>query len=251
MPVLLSVNVGAPRTPWSDGSVTGIDKRPATGPVQVRAPGQKGTGGSGLVGDHIGNRTVHGGNDQAVYAYAVEDLRTWATDLGRDLPPGAFGENLTTEGIDVTGALIGERWQIGERTVLEVTTGRIPCANFARWLGEQRWVKRFTHRAIPGAYLRVIEPGHIQAGDPIVVIHRPDHGVTVGMTFRALTTERHLLPRLLAAADTLHAEAVATATKAVLRARGGQQPVVTDLPEGADLGEPGGTQRPDVDRQAP
>jgi len=192
--------------------VTGIDKRPTEGPVEVRAPGPKGRGGSGLVGDRVCDLRHHGGDDQAVYAYAREDLDAWAVRLGRSLPDGAFGENLTTTGLDVTGALIGERWQIGAQVELEVATPRIPCRTFAGWLDERGWVKTFTARAVPGAYLRVTKPGFVEAGDPVTVVHRPGHDVTVGLAFRALTTEPHLLPRLLAA-DALPDEAKETARR--------------------------------------
>lgn len=108
-----------------------------------------------------------------------------------------FGENLTTEGLEVNGALIGERWQLGSSLVLQVTVPRIPCRTFAGWLGERGWVKRFTQRALPGAYLRVLTPGAVRAGDPVRVLHRPAHGVTVATVFRALTLEPELLPLLL------------------------------------------------------
>ena len=196
---LLSVNLGS-------GVVTGIDKRPVTGPVEVRAPGPKGTGGSGLIGDSVCDLRNHGGDDQAVHAYAREDLDDWAAELDRPLHNGVFGENLTTAGIDVTGALIGERWQIGADVVLEVTVPRIPCRTFADWLGEHGWIKRFVAKAVPGAYLRILEPGFIESGDPITVIHRPDHDVTIALAFRAFTNESELLPRLLVA-DALPEEA--------------------------------------------
>jgi MOSC domain-containing protein YiiM len=201
MAQLLSVNLAVPRRTSVKGvGVTGIDKRPATGPVQVRAPGPKGTGlGSGLVGDQVFATAHHGGDDQAVYAYAREDLDAWEAELGRTLPGGVFGENLTTSGLDVNGAVIGERWRIGEQVVLEVAVPRIPCGTFARWMAEQGWVKRFTIRALPGAYLRVVVPGELRAGDPVVVVSRPEHDVTIGVTFRALTREPELLPRLLEA----------------------------------------------------
>jgi MOSC domain-containing protein YiiM len=200
MPVLLSVNVGEARpAEHSDIGVTGIDKRPVPGPVEVRAPGRKGVGGSGLVDDQVCNLKHHGGDDQAVYAYAREDLDAWAAELGRPLAAGTFGENLTTTGLDISSALIGEHWRIGEQVVLEVADPRIPCRNFAGWLGEQGWVKRFTDRAVPGAYLRVIQPGTIRAGDTVTVVHRPDHDVTIALTFRALTREPALLSRLLVA----------------------------------------------------
>jgi MOSC domain-containing protein YiiM len=205
---LISVNLAVPRTvPVKDLATTGIDKHPADGPVPVRAPGPKGTGlGSGLVGDRVFDTAHHGGDEQAVYAYAREDLDAWQLELGRDLRNGVFGENLTTAGVDITGALIGERWRVGGQVVLEVTSPRIPCGTFAAWMAEQGWVGRFTIRAVPGAYLRVIEPGQVCAGDPVAVTDRPDHDVTVGVAFRALTREPELLPRLLAA-EALHREA--------------------------------------------
>ncbi|MEB8341532.1 MOSC domain-containing protein [Streptomyces endophyticus] len=207
---LLSLNLGRPEpaeyTDQPEG-VTGIDKRPVTGPVRVSAPGTKGTGASGLAGDAVCDLRHHGGDHQAVYAYAREDLDAWSKELGRSLPSGTFGENLTTEGVDVSGARIGERWRVGPEVLLEVTSGRIPCRTFQGHLGERGWVKRFTQEGTPGAYLRVIEPGEIRAGDPIEIVHRPDHEVTVALQFRAVTTERTLLPRLLAAGDALHPEA--------------------------------------------
>ncbi|RRQ77784.1 MOSC domain-containing protein [Streptomyces griseofuscus] len=213
---LLSVNVGqarpVPYTSHPDG-LTGIDKRPVEGPVMVSAPGPKGTAGSGLAGDTVCDLKHHGGDDQAVYAFAREDLDDWERELGRTLANGCFGENITTDGLDVSGALIGERWRIGPAVVLQVTSGRIPCRTFQGHLGEPGWVRRFTRKAATGAYLRVIEPGEIRAGDAVEILHRPGHGVTAAMEFRATTTERELLPRLLAAGDDLHPEALAAARK--------------------------------------
>jgi MOSC domain-containing protein YiiM len=213
---LLSVNLGRPRpVPYTDQpeGVTGIDKQPVDRPVRVTAPGPKGVGASGVAGDAVCDTRHHGGDDQAVYAYAREDLDAWERELGRPLPSGCFGENLTTEGLDVSGALIGERWRIGSGLVLEVTSGRIPCRTFQGHLGERGWVKRFTRKGVTGAYLRVIEPGEIRAGDPIEIVHRPDHAVTAALQFRAVTTERDLLPGLLVAGDALHAETLAAARR--------------------------------------
>lgn len=197
---VLSVNVGRPRpNPWKPVALTGIDKRPVSGPVMVTAPGPKGTGAVGLAGDRAYDARNHGGPDQAVYAYAREDLDLWQAELGTPLPSGVFGENLTTEGLNVNGALIGERWRIGQRVLLEACCPRIPCGTFQGWLAQAGWIKRFTAAARPGAYLRVIEPGQVQAGDPVVIEHRPGHDVTLAVTFRALTTDPGLLPALLAA----------------------------------------------------
>lgn len=197
---LLSVNVGRPRpNPWKGLAATGIDKRPVDGPVAVIAPGPKGTGEVGLVGDRAYDVKHHGGSDQAVYAYAREDLDGWEAELGRTLADGVFGENLTTVGVDVSGALIGERWRVGPDVVLEVSCPRIPCATFQGWLAREGWIKRFTRAAVPGAYLRVIATGSVRAGDAVEIVHRPDHDVTVSLVFRALTREPELLPRLLVA----------------------------------------------------
>ncbi|WP_156726049.1 MOSC domain-containing protein [Streptomyces apocyni] len=197
---LLSVNIGKPQpNPWKRLSATGIDKRPVDGPVAVAAPGPKGTGAVGLAGDRVYDVKHHGGSDQAIYAYAREDLDGWENELGRLLENGVFGENLTTVGLNVNGALIGERWRIGPDVVLEVSCPRIPCATFQGWLERDGWVKRFTQAALPGAYLRVIAPGDIRAGDPVEIVRRPDHDVTVALVFRAMTLEPDLLPRLLAA----------------------------------------------------
>ncbi len=188
---------------YSDGpnGQSGFDKRPTDLPVAVRAPGDKRRGhGSGLVGDLIGNRKFHGGDDQAVYAYAREDLDVWERQLDRTLTNGMFGENFTTAGIDVTGALIGERWRVGsDGLILEVSRPRTPCRTFTKFLGIRGWMGTFTRAAMPGAYLRVITPGQVRAGDSVTVFDRPDHDVTIGRVFRAIMTESELLPGILAA----------------------------------------------------
>jgi MOSC domain-containing protein YiiM len=208
VPQLLSVNIGRPQpNPYKDTKATGIAKQPQHDPVQVRAPGPKRGGlGSGLVGDFIGDVKHHGGDGQAVYAFQREDLDRWADRLGRELGNGFFGENLTTADLDVNEARLGERWQVGDEVVLQVVSARIPCSTFRGWVGERGWLKTFTADARPGAYLAVITPGSISAGDDIRVVHRPDHDVTVSGMFRAFTTERDLLPGLLAAGDDLDAE---------------------------------------------
>jgi MOSC domain-containing protein YiiM len=216
---VLSVNLARVRTnpdPRAQSKLTGIDKVAAADAVIVRAPGpMHGGDGSGLVGDTIGNQKLHGGDDQAVYAYAREDLDDWATQLGRALGNGMFGENLTTAGIDVTGALIGERWRVGtDGLLLEVSAPRTPCRTFAAFLNLNRWIKTFTDAGTPGAYLRVISAGTVSAGDTIVIDSRPDHDVTIGLVFRARMSEPELLPRLLAA-DALSTELKVYARKRV------------------------------------
>jgi MOSC domain-containing protein YiiM len=175
------------RLPRAGDTQSAIDKRPVAGRVAVHP--------LGLDGDVQVNRKWHGGEGQALYAYAQEDADWWAAELDRDLPAGRFGENLRTSGIDLTGALLGERWRIGG-VLVEVTAPRTPCAKLQAHWGVPRLIKRFTERGASGAYLRVLETGDLGAGDRIDVVERPDHGVTIGMTFRAFTTERHLLADL-------------------------------------------------------
>lgn len=149
--------------------VTAIDKRPIEGAVKI--------GPYGVYADVQADRKHHGGLDKAVYAYAEEDAQFWSRELGRDLPPGFFGENLRTVGIDVNAARIGERWRIGAVAEVEVTMPRTPCQTFARWVGgehERGWVKRFSAERRLGPYLRVVRSGRVRAGDEIVVVHRPE-----------------------------------------------------------------------------
>jgi MOSC domain-containing protein YiiM len=180
----------------------------------VAPAGAQGTGVVGLAGDRVYDVKFHGGPDMAVYAYAREDLDRWETELNRPLPGGSFGENLTTAGLDVNGALIGERWRVGPDVVFEVCQPRIPCGTFQRWLAEASWIKRFTQAARSGAYLRVIEPGEICAGDRIEIVGRPGHDVSIEVVFRAVTLEPELLPRLLTA-DELPAEIRELAAKRI------------------------------------
>lgn len=168
---------------------TAIDKRPVSGPVWI--------GQSGVDGDQIADLEHHGGPDQAVYVYAREDYEFWERELGRPLASGSFGENLTTVGLDVQNARLGERWRVGQ-VLLEVTGVRIPCSVFAGFVDEPHWVRRFTERGVPGAYLRVIGPGTVCAGDPIEVVETRDHDLTVGFAFRAATTRPEWLAELAA-----------------------------------------------------
>ncbi|GGU38658.1 MOSC domain-containing protein [Lentzea flava] len=209
MPVVLSLNIASKTTEvdYAQKGATAIDKRPVDGPLEVRPPGPKKGAGSGIQGDVIADWNHHGGDYQAVYGYAREDLDFWQGELGVELHNGQFGENLTTQGIDHTHALIGERWRVGT-ALLEVSAARVPCRTFAGFLGQRGWVKRFTQVARPGAYFRVIEAGLIAPGDEITVVHRPEHDVTVEVFFRAITTEAELLPRLLAAGDSVPPEVV-------------------------------------------
>jgi MOSC domain-containing protein YiiM len=214
---IVSVNVGRARDePWAGRMRrTAIDKRPVTDPVTV--------GDRGLGGDEIADLVNHGGPYKAVYAFAQEDLHYWSEQLGERVPPGFFGENLTTEGIDVNEALLGEQWRIGN-VLLEVVSIRIPCSVFKNWLGvngydDTGWAKRFTTVGRPGPYLRVLEPGSLQVGDELQVEHRPDHDVSVTTLFRAATTDRELFARIAAmpGLDRIDPEAQAQARAHVVR----------------------------------
>jgi MOSC domain-containing protein YiiM len=214
---VLSVNLARVRpNPDAPSRSTGIDKIAAHEAVMVRPPGPMRNGlGSGLVGDTIGNQKLHGGDDQAVYAYAREDLDGWEAVLARGLSNGMFGENLTTSGVDVTGARIGERWRVGtDGLVLEVSAPRTPCRTFSAFLQLRSWIKTFTEAGKPGAYFRVVSPGTVRAGDAISIDHRPDHDVTIGLVFRARMSAPELLPQLLAA-DALSSELKAYARRRV------------------------------------
>jgi MOSC domain-containing protein YiiM len=191
---VLSVNVGRPR-PVQTGRrtvLTSIWKFPVEGRVAVR--------GVNLDGDDQADRSVHGGPDKAVYAYAIEEIRVWRAELGRDLGPAPFGENLTTEGIDVSGALVGERWQIGS-TLLEAVQPRLPCFKLGLRMGDPSFVRRFAEASRPGAYFRIIEEGELGAGDAIAVDvdSLPDHGVTMRLISDAIVLDHTLIPQVLEA----------------------------------------------------
>jgi len=160
---------------------TGIDKRSVAGPIDFKD--------NGVVGDRVIDTNVHGGYDQAVYAYAQEDAQWWEKEIGEEITAGRFGENLTTEGIDVNAALVGEQWKIGS-VILEVSQPRIPCRVFAGFWKRATLIKDFTQAGRPGAYLRIIQEGTAQAGDAIEVIFKPDHAVSISDLFSAKSGER-------------------------------------------------------------
>jgi MOSC domain-containing protein YiiM len=191
-PRLISVNVGRPRGVNTGSRIvsTAIWKAPVDGRVAVR--------GVNVAGDDQADRSVHGGPDKAVYAYAIEETRTWEEELGRDLGPGAFGENLTTEGVAASDAILGERWRVGS-TLLEVVQPRQPCFKLGLRMGDPRFVRRFALASRPGAYLRIVEEGELGAGDAVEVVSRPGHGVTMRLVFDAILRDHALIPQVLAA----------------------------------------------------
>lgn len=171
---------------------SGIDKRPVEGPRAV--------GRLGLEGDRVFNTKDHGGPDKAVYAYAAEDAAAWAAELGRPVPPGLFGENLRTAGVDVSGALVGERWRVGT-TLLEIVQPRLPCFKLGLRMDDASFVKRFGQASRPGAYLRIVEEGELGPGDAVEldVETLPDHGVTLRLVSDAILLDPTLIPQALEA----------------------------------------------------
>jgi MOSC domain-containing protein YiiM len=192
---LVSVNVGRPKqlsVRRGRPLMSAIGKAPVAGRVRVA--------GVNVEGDDQADRRVHGGPDKAVYAYASEDAAFWAAELGRELGPGAFGENLSTVGLDVSGAVVGERWRIGD-VELEVCQPRLPCTKLALRMGEPQMVRRFAQASRPGAYLRIVAEGLLGAGDAVEVVLRPAHGVTVREVSDAILLDETLLARAAAAPE--------------------------------------------------
>ena len=168
---------------------TGIDKRAVEGPVTFAN--------EEVTGDVIVDRNHHGGFDQAVYAYSREDADWWQNQLGITIDNGRFGENLTTSGIDVNQALVGERWKIGS-TILEVSQPRIPCRVFAGFWQRPTLIKEFMESGKPGTYLRIIQEGQINAGDAIEILSKPDHQITIADLYAAKNGERSKVQEIAA-----------------------------------------------------
>jgi MOSC domain-containing protein YiiM len=189
------VNVGQPRqvsVRRGRPVMSAIAKAPVAGRVRVE--------GINLAGDEQADRRVHGGPDKAVYAYASEDAAWWAAQLECEVPPAMFGENLTTEGVDVTGAVIGERWRVGT-VELEVCQPRLPCFKLGLRFGDLNMVRRFGETSRPGAYLRIVQEGELGAGDAVEVLSRPAHGVTVALVSDAILVDDSLRPAAAAAPE--------------------------------------------------
>lgn len=188
---VLSVNVGGAREFEHRGrpARSAIWKSPVSGRVAVA--------GVNLAGDEQADREAHGGPDKAVYAYASEDARWWESEVGRPFANAEFGENLTTEGVAVNDALVGERWAVGT-TVLEVSEPRVPCWRLGVRMNDAGFVRVFTEALRPGAYLRIIVEGDVGAGDEVRVLSKPDHGLTIRDVFRIYTRDRGESARLIA-----------------------------------------------------
>lgn len=195
---VVSVQVGAPQEWDAKKHLTGIRKMPVER-IEVADPGERERGGrSGVAGDWVGDARHHGGSEQAVYVVDAAELQHWAQQLGKELTPGGFGENVTTHGVTVDDAVIGTRWRMGT-ALFEVTGPRIPCRTFAWAMDEPGWVKRFTERGCSGAYVRVVEGGGLRAGDAVRIEDVPSHGVRVSEVFRAFTGDRAALRHVVEA----------------------------------------------------
>lgn len=175
---IISVNVGRARRIESAKNIdlTGIYKQPAAAPVRVTA--------LGLDGDAICDVENHGGVDQAVYVYGALDYAWWSGELGRELLPGTFGENLTISGLESAALAVGDRLHAAG-VILEITAPRIPCATLAARMGDPQFVKRFRHAERPGVYCRVIREGEIHAGESIRLEPYAGQTITVLEMFRA------------------------------------------------------------------
>jgi len=189
-PLVVSINIGQVRTIDYRGKPvrTAILKTPYEGRLRLE--------GVNLRGDDQADRRVHGGPERAAYAYALEDYLWWQERLGRTIPHGKFGENLTLSGVDVSGALIGERWHVGN-AVVQVTSPRVPCYKLGFTMGDQRFVKRFAEALRPGAYLGIVQEGDVGPGDPVEVIYKPDHKLTLREMVRIYFFERERLADML------------------------------------------------------
>jgi MOSC domain-containing protein YiiM len=191
---LLSVNIGKPRVFDGDAMTarpTGIYKVPAVEPVQITT--------DGIIGDAICDTENHGGVDQAVYVYGAIDYAWWENVLGRTLSPGTFGENLTISELESSNACVGDRFHVGS-VVLEVTAPRVPCGTLSRRMNDTTFAARFREAERPGLYCRVIEPGYLQAGTPVVFERYSGNTITALEMFRVFyacdldeaTLRRHL-----------------------------------------------------------
>lgn len=194
-----STNVARPKPdPSGRYRRTGIDKRPVDR-IDVSAPGPSYGDGSGVAGDHVGDVRHHGGAQKAVYAFAREELDRWEEELHRGLPDGWFGENLTTEGLDLEALLVNQRLRVGDEAVLEVSVPRTPCATFAGHMGERAWARRFTERGRCGVYLRVAVPGTVRPGDGVELLEPPPHDIDMLTAFAAAMGDDAAARRVVAA----------------------------------------------------
>lgn len=176
--ILLSINIGQlrPLRRGNKSGQSGIYKQPVAGPVTLTV--------DGLPGDAIADKKHHGGPDQAIYIYGAPDYAWWSAELGAELEPGTFGENLTIAGLESADYAIGDRLHIGEAVVLQVTSPRIPCSTLAARMADPTFVKRFRAAERPGLYCRVLQPGVLSPGDPVRYTPYDGDTITILQSFR-------------------------------------------------------------------
>lgn len=205
---IISVNIGEAET-ISHGArsmTTGICKRPAAGPVPV--------GEFGLQGDQVVDTSHHGGRDQAVYAYRLEDYEWWSAEAGLDFEPGLFGENLTIRGLP-GDMVIGDRLLVGD-VVLEATSARIPCGTLAVRVQDSGFGMAFRRAQRPGIYFRVLNPGAVAAGDPVEMVECGSTSVTILDLFRFAYATSHDADSLRRMLDAPIAERIRAKVEAAL-----------------------------------
>jgi MOSC domain-containing protein YiiM len=172
-----------PRTvPYRGKTIaTGIFKEPVAGPVLIRR--------MGLDGDIQVDRRYHGGTNKAVYSYAFEHVEFWKATWQRAIPPGLFGENLTTTGLLETDVRVGDRYRFGE-AILEAVQPRQPCFKLGLKLGSTKAIADFRSAGRPGIYWKVTDEGIVEAGSPIALVARPEHAITIHDLWRIVTLDQ-------------------------------------------------------------
>ena len=175
--IIISVNLGQERTLQRKGRVeqTGIFKFPTNEAVKITK--------LGLEGDVIVSKKDHGGPDQAVYVYGAADYEWWSKELGREIAPGTFGENLTISELESAHFNVGDYLHLGEVT-LQVSAPRIPCGTFAARMDDSQWVKRFRHAERPGLYCRVIREGFVKTGEIVSMENYTGETISILQMFR-------------------------------------------------------------------
>jgi MOSC domain-containing protein YiiM len=159
---LISINIGQKRIQQRKEYVetTGIYKMPVNEPVEIKS--------LGIEQDVICDTKNHGGPDQAVYVYGEADYAWWSKELGKELAPGTFGDNLTISELESAQFNIGDYLHIGE-LILQVTSPRIPCGTFATRMDDPQWAKKFREAERPGLYCRVLKEGIVTIGDSVTI----------------------------------------------------------------------------------
>jgi MOSC domain-containing protein YiiM len=187
--ILDALLIGGPKPFRADGTMSAMDRQPATRPVMLRK--------LGFEGDQVGDPTVHGGADKAVHFYPAEHYPKWTAKLnGHALlaAAGAFGENLSASGLTEEKVKIGDQFRIGDTktgAVVEVAQGRQPCWKIDHRFGTHGISGEIIRTGRCGLYFRVIEEGFVAAGDVMTQVYAAQHEWTVARTFRLLIGGGH------------------------------------------------------------